>query len=648
MDHQSKGPVPSPESGFDPRARSFLTAASMFLFSLAAGAQITWQELSAFQRDEIWSEVGAAPHVLASLFCEAYLPVALFLAVALLLASRGATRAAWAVLIGGAAAFAGWVGIDFRVIAVTGNHLHTYLRYATGPAPFDWAGGTSETLRPLFSAGARPALLAALAGLGLAFASRALCRRGCGAGRPFPTVPWLAGIAAACAVPLGLAGSDSRSLPLLHLNERFLYRIPFLPSVESGSVGGSSFLSEFNGAARERLDARTALHARPPAWALPALPPGPRPHVVVVVLESLRADSIDPRWMPRLARWAEGGLRLERHSSSGNVSQLGLFSLLYGLNAMRYAAALNARGPAMLPGVLRSAGYRTVLLDDSAVAWQRMEEFLSERNFDELLVDADGTWPERDARTIARIPGLVANGSRPVFAFAYLMSTHFDYPSPASYQRFLPAATGGVFSFGPLKVAGRRGEVVQEEWRNRYRNTLAFLDDRLGEMVEALDPARTIVVITGDHGESFGEDGLWLHGGRLSDQQTLTPLVLVGAGIPRGTLAAPTIHADLLPTLLHAVAGRPVEVPGTYGYDLLAPTGPPEGRPLLLVNHDRKHLQVRWRGERLHLLLSPRTPRIASYGFQDARGAFLPRLSSAIPASGWADCVEGELERIGR
>ena len=641
-------PIPTRSRVPGPGNRGLLVPAFLVLFSFAAGTQVTLQIFRAFRLADTWAQVRPVPPVLAALFLEAFVPIAVLTAIALLLASRGAPRWAWGISIAGAAAFAGWVGVDLRLVTVTGNHLHDFFRYATDASPLDWAGSSSGTAAPLLAAAAKPALPLVLLGLGAAAAARAVARRTGPQESRFAAAPWLAGLALASALPVALCRSDTHALALLHLNGRLMYRLPFLPSPENGPAGSLGFLSEFNSIALARLELPAARLSGPPVSDVPALPGGPRPHVVVIALESLRSDSIDPRWMPRLSRWAEGGLRLERHASSGNASQLGLFSLLYGLNALRYEPALNSRSPAALPLVLRAAGYRSVLLDDSAIPWQRMQEYLSALNFDEVATDVEGRWPERDGRTIGKIRGLVGGASPPTFAFAYLQSTHFDYSSPPAYQRFQPVSRGGLFSFESLRRAGKEGQAFQEGWRNRYRNVLAFMDDLLGDLVERVDPARTIVVITGDHGESFGEDGLWLHAGRLSDQQTRTPLVLRGPGIARGVITAPTIHADLLPTLLHAVAGRPVTVRGTYGHDLLGPAEPLERRPLLLVNFDSKHLQVRWRGERLHLLFSPRSPRLVSFGLQDSRGAFLPVPESAISPGEWASCVEGELERIGR
>ena len=43
-----------------------------------------------------------------------------------------------------------------------------------------------------------------------------------------------------------------------------------------------------------------------------------------------------------------------------------------------------------------------------------------------------------------------------------------------------------------------------------------------------------LLLLTADHGEALGEDGLWWHGGDLHDPQTHVPLVVWGPGVVAG------------------------------------------------------------------------------------------------------------------
>src|SRR5258707_8333742 len=62
--------------------------------------------------------------------------------------------------------------------------------------------------------------------------------------------------------------------------------------------------------------------------------PGPsrRPNIILLGIESLRADAVDPKITPYLAALAEGHIWAKAHFSGANCTHLGLFSLLYALS----------------------------------------------------------------------------------------------------------------------------------------------------------------------------------------------------------------------------------------------------------------------------------------------------------------------------
>jgi hypothetical protein len=83
------------------------------------------------------------------------------------------------------------------------------------------------------------------------------------------------------------------------------------------------------------------------------------------------------------------------------------------------------------------------------------------------------------------------------------------------------------------------------------------VDDLIADFVESLDLDNTILLVTGDHGESFGEDGGRYHGGALSDVQTQVPAVLWGPGVPANrSVAFPTSLNDTNRMELHVLPNR--------------------------------------------------------------------------------------------
>ena len=80
----------------------------------------------------------------------------------------------------------------------------------------------------------------------------------------------------------------------------------------------------------------------------------------------------------------------------------------------------------------------------------------------------------------------------------------------------------------------------------------------------------TIVLVTGDHGEEFFENGFWGHHSNFSQEQVAVPFVLRGPGISPGMENRPTSHIDLPRTLMELLGISPEMAPRyTLGENLL-------------------------------------------------------------------------------
>jgi arylsulfatase A-like enzyme len=126
---------------------------------------------------------------------------------------------------------------------------------------------------------------------------------------------------------------------------------------------------------------------------------------------------------------------------------------------------------------------------------------------------------------------------RPFFAFLNYFDVHFPYQLP----------DGGIHRFGVEPRTGREVELV-ERWRtvdkhglsyreiafvrDLYDDCIADLDEQLGRLIDELERRgvleRTWLIITSDHGESFGEQpGIFSHGTSLYQPQLHVPLLVV-------------------------------------------------------------------------------------------------------------------------
>lgn len=97
--------------------------------------------------------------------------------------------------------------------------------------------------------------------------------------------------------------------------------------------------------------------------------------------------------------------------------------------------------------------------------------------------------------------------------------------------------------------------------RARYDGEVAFTDHHVGRVLAALEKAsfkdRTVVVVTSDHGEAFGEHGLIRHGFELWEELVRVPLLVYVPGQAPRHIAERRSAIDIVPTLLQ-VFGVPL------------------------------------------------------------------------------------------
>ena len=87
-----------------------------------------------------------------------------------------------------------------------------------------------------------------------------------------------------------------------------------------------------------------------------------------------------------------------------------------------------------------------------------------------------------------------------------------------------------------------------------YDGELKFTDLHIGRLLDHVGP-NTVVVITGDHGEGFGEHTIDLHGYHLYSPQTKVPMIFRVPGIAARRSTTPAGHVDILPTLVNLAGG---------------------------------------------------------------------------------------------
>jgi len=131
-----------------------------------------------------------------------------------------------------------------------------------------------------------------------------------------------------------------------------------------------------------------------------------------------------------------------------------------------------------------------------------------------------------------------------------------------------------------------------------YDGEIRFTDNQIGRLFEDLKRRglwdRTVVIVTGDHGEGFGEHGVDLHGYHLYAPQTKVPFIVKVPGQAPRQPTMPVGHVDLLPTLADLAGAPPSpDMMGRSLVDVLSGVDPDRDRVVFQQLSYENHHEMR-------------------------------------------------------
>ncbi len=295
--------------------------------------------------------------------------------------------------------------------------------------------------------------------------------------------------------------------------------------------------------------ANLAYPLHPLETAIPANPP----NLVIFVCESLRADMLTSEIMPKTWAFAQQSQQFTHHYSGGNGTRMGMFTAFYGLPGNYWFNFLRNRRPPVLMDRLQQLNYDMRLSTSAAFSYPEFDKtILAHIPAGDLHPHSGDEGWMSDRYNVARMKEWLGKkqDQTPFFLFHFFESPHARYYFPPESVIRRPYLEDLNYATVNLK---RDIELI----RNRYINAVHHLDSQLGDMIDALRATgrleNTIVVITGDHGEEFMENGRWGHNSEFSEQQIRVPLVIHMPGQAPTILSHRTSHVDLVPTILPAL-----------------------------------------------------------------------------------------------
>jgi arylsulfatase A-like enzyme len=299
-----------------------------------------------------------------------------------------------------------------------------------------------------------------------------------------------------------------------------------------------------------------------------------RPNVVLISIDALRADHVGAYGYsrpttPRIDELAREGVMFRRAWAHSPSTRYSVPAILTG----RYESTIAWGNPSvhwppivlpenrLLAEMFKDLGYHTGALVPAHYfepGWGLTQGFDDyDNSLARLHQNPFNNDPARATGSSSKELGDLAVGwiadaakqQKPFFLWMHFYDPHY------LYERHPDCA---ACSFGEADADLYDGEV-------------RFTDLHVGRVLDALRASgawdKTVVIVTADHGEGFGEHGVKTHGYHIYVQQNLVPLVVRVPGIAPRVVEEPVGHIDLFPTLLNLL--RAPDEPQLLGRSML-------------------------------------------------------------------------------
>jgi choline-sulfatase len=328
---------------------------------------------------------------------------------------------------------------------------------------------------------------------------------------------------------------------------------PFDPQINPGAaeVAGDGVDNNCVGG-----DAGKAWVPRRPVWGASVHGSLTNQNVVIVTIETLRHDHASfigaaHDTTPNLRKLGASALVFDHMYSAAPYTRLALASLFSSYAPSEIEWQLLAPDKHMrhiapqtpwLPELLRARGYETIAVLTDFSAFTAQEDIGFERGFSHYDVSTKlqyrgGTmWGFPAAEQVEKALAYVAGAQRPFLLWLHLFEPHFRYEQPPGAPVF-----GG-------------------DERARYDAEIWYVDQQLGRLFDGLRRLAawddTVLFVSGDHGEAFGEhDDRW-HGTNLFEPQLRPAALLRVPGVAGKRLGVSVTFTDVAPTIARVLGDR--------------------------------------------------------------------------------------------
>jgi membrane-anchored protein YejM (alkaline phosphatase superfamily) len=274
-------------------------------------------------------------------------------------------------------------------------------------------------------------------------------------------------------------------------------------------------------------------------------------NLLFIIVDSMRGSILTEEFAPEISRFAaRNGVTFRNHFSGGNSSRMGMFSLFYSLPPGYWETFSSVQRSPVLLDELQSRGYQLGLFSSATMYRPVVLDRTAFANVPDLRIQtepaSDAPWKRDRTLTQEWFDWLDARDEeRPFFGFLFYDAVMTQNPPPDYAPRWPPPDASKL-------QAGLA----------RYRQAVHYVDGLVGDVLDDLGRRGllddTVVLISSDHGEEFGEsaDKLQGHGSAYTREQLVVPMVLAWPGRDGGqVIDKRTSHYDIVPTLMQSFFG---------------------------------------------------------------------------------------------
>ena len=301
--------------------------------------------------------------------------------------------------------------------------------------------------------------------------------------------------------------------------------------------------------------------------ALSCSPGAKRPSVVLIIIDTLRADHLScygygRNTSPVIDSLAASGVLMKNACSQAAWTLPATTSIMSGLSSRSHGAGMDVPTGSvfgldpdmpLITTIMNDNGYATagffnVYLLGGDFGFHRGFETFSCRDngdgFARQTVDTAIAWLE------------AADDDRPFFLAVHFFDVHDPFDPPNPFDRYFTEdglQEDTYWEFSPDGAVMNRERL--DYLMGLYDGEIAYVDHELGRLFSSLRrldlSSDVLVILTADHGEEFLEHGYVGHGRTFYPEIVHVPLIISGPGIENGIEVSSVCgQFDILPTIL--------------------------------------------------------------------------------------------------